>query len=151
CSTALAARAAQHLGAGGRRAATRGDHRAAQNLLERALRLRPPEAAEGVELLRLYRTALNNLGRVGEFRRILEQVEERATALGNRALVARVRGSLVGDRIFSEPNPDFAAQRAILDEAIAILGELGDENGVAAQERHIGLICRLEGRHAEAA
>ncbi len=147
----LAQRAAQHLGAGGRRAAARGDHRAAANLLERALRLVPPETAQGVELLRLYGTALNNLGRVREFRRILEQVEEAAAALGNRALVARVRGSLVGDRIFSEPNPDFAAERAILEDAIAILAELGDENGVAAQERHLGLICRLEGRHAEAA
>jgi class 3 adenylate cyclase/tetratricopeptide (TPR) repeat protein len=148
---ALATRAARHLGAGGRRAATRGDHRAAQNLLERALRLRPPETADGVELLRLYGTALNNLGRVGEFRRTLEEVLEYAAALGDRALVARVRGSLVGDRLFSVPNPDYAAERAILEESMTVLAELGDISGVAAQERHLGLIARLEGRIEEAA
>jgi class 3 adenylate cyclase/predicted ATPase len=150
-ATALAARAAEHLGAGGRRAGARGDHRATENLVERALRLVPPESPDGVELLRQYGIAVNNLGRVGEFRLVLEQVEQRATALGDRALVARARGSGVGDRIFSEPSPNFAAERAIVEDAMATLAELGDETGVAAQERHLGLICRCQGRYAEAA
>src|SRR5439155_15108510 len=79
---ALAARAARHLGAAGRRANDRGDVHAAANLLGRATALLPADSLERLELLLPYGGAVNESARVAEALAIFGELDERATALG---------------------------------------------------------------------
>ena len=75
----LAARAAHHLGAAGRRANDRADVGAAANLLRRATALLPLDSVERLDLLNHLAYAVDQTGRMLEARAIAQELYERAS------------------------------------------------------------------------
>jgi tetratricopeptide (TPR) repeat protein len=142
---ALAARAARHLGAAGRRANDRADVGAAANLFGRATGLLPLDSVERLELLRHQAYAVDQTGRMLEARAIAQELYERATALGERALAAHGRS-------YATPNPFFDheadkdAAEAAYTELIDIFTELGDHAGLAQATRRLALVYRTRGQ-----
>ena len=139
---ALAARAGRHLGAAGRRAMDRADVRAAANLLGRATALLPADSLERLELLLILNRAYGESGRVLEARAIVEELYERATALGDRRLAARARSRRAGMMLLPARGADHDELRAIETENLQTFTELGDEAGLAVATRHLGLVFR---------
>ena len=135
----LAARAGHHLGAAGRRANDRADVRAASNLLRRGAALLPPDSVERLELLRHLAYAVNETGRMLEARAIAEELYQRATAIGERALAAHGRSYAIPNPFFDhEADGDAAA--AGYTEVIDVFTELGDRAGLA---QTIGRLARV--------
>jgi predicted ATPase len=132
----LAGRAARNLGDAGRRANERGDPRAAANLVGRAADLHPEDSRERLELLHPYEYALMESGRLAEAEAINRELYERASALGDERLAAwaRLRRAWTGE------DPD--QERAAGEELIATFTKLGDEAGLAAANRKIGMSLR---------
>jgi class 3 adenylate cyclase/tetratricopeptide (TPR) repeat protein len=144
----LAARAARHLGAAGRRANDRSDVRAGANLLTRATGLLPLDSAERLELLRAYAHALNMSGRVVESRAVSEELYLRATALGEHRIAAR--GRRPGEQSWDGTvDLDLGELWARTEETLKRSTELGDESGIAGALRQLGMICFSRGRVAE--
>ena len=52
---------------------------------------------------------------------------ERAIAQGDRVLEVRMRCNIVGEGIFSDPDPDLESQLALAREGFAFAEEVGDE------------------------
>jgi tetratricopeptide (TPR) repeat protein len=142
---ALAARAARHLGAAGRLAVDRGDVHAAANLLRRATALLPPDDLDRLRLLPVHGYALKDLGRTPEAWVVYDELDERATALGERGLATRGR---LGRVVFNTPGT--AAWEAG-EQLMETFTELGDEAGLAEACRGLATVCRTRGRAAEAA
>jgi class 3 adenylate cyclase/tetratricopeptide (TPR) repeat protein len=141
---ALAARAGSHLGKAGRRANDRGDVHAAANLLGRATALLPAEGLERLELLIPYSYAVAECGRVFESREIDDELDELATAAGERRLAARARLNRLPS---NDPEVDYWG---ITEPLIETFTELGDEVGLARALRGRAATCRARGRMVEA-
>ncbi len=141
----LASRAAHHLGAAGRRANDRADIRAAANLLRRAASLLPADSRSRLELLRHLAYAVDQTGRMLEARSIAQELYERATAIGDRVLAAHGR-SYATPHPFFDREADRAAAKAAFEDVIATFAEAGDEAGLAAAKRRLGLVHRSQGR-----
>jgi len=127
----LGVRAAGQLGAGGTRALTRGDMRAAANLLSRAVALYPEGDRHGRRLLPDLARAVSELGEWDRASEILDQAEREAAGAGDRAVEANVL--LI--RAWLDSRRDLkgwpAAAEARAEAAIGIFQELGDEQGLA--------------------
>jgi tetratricopeptide (TPR) repeat protein len=127
----LSALAAEKLAAAGRLALEREDAPAAANLLGRAAALMPSEADERARLLPLLGRALYDAGELERADEVLTEAIELGERLGQpgteahgRIFRANLRAHLRGGE----------ALRALEDEttaAIAILGERGDDRGLA--------------------
>jgi hypothetical protein len=148
---ALAARAAHHLGAAGRRANDRGDVYAGANLLSRAVALLPDDSRERLGLMLPYGYALYESGRALESKAVNQELYQRATALGERGVAAHALGLYTGSELLSDLELDYQVVRRINQEAIETFTELGDEVGLAMAMRRLGLICRYEAEEAQAA
>jgi class 3 adenylate cyclase/tetratricopeptide (TPR) repeat protein len=128
---ALALRAAERLERAGRRALDRRDSPAAVNLLSRAAELLPPDSPLRLELLHFVAEELSFMMELERATSILQEVRQRAAALGDRRLEAHARLWLGLMRFFAEP--DFGALELLaeLAEAETVFAELGDERGIA--------------------
>lgn len=125
--TALARRAADRLGAAGRRALARGDVPAALNLLGRSIALVEDARAEVLYALGIARKE------AGEFEaaeRALSDAIERAAAAGDHRLAMRVSLDRLGvrDRTGGATPEEI---RAEAEDAIAVLEPLEDDTGLA--------------------
>ncbi len=147
-SDAVGARATERLASAGLRASVRGDHRAAANLLRRAVDL---EASVGVRRARLLYELGESTGWVGEtnasFAAYDEAVELAADA-GDRSLewLARIRRSAT--QMLTEPHAKPTEQfRAELEEALRAFEELGDDAALATVWTELAMIewmpCRF--------
>lgn len=128
----LARRAAEHLGAGGRRAFRRGDMPATVNLLERAVSLLEREDRARVQLLPDLSVALFQVGQLERADSVLVGAIEEARAVGDRRLEwqarvqrseARLYGHLLAgtlENVLSEA-----------EDAVAVFQEEGDDLGLA--------------------
>src|SRR5581483_1569758 len=81
---AVARRAAERLAAAGRRAATRGDLRAAVSLLGRAAELFPPDEPERLRILPVLARTLHARGDWEHARTVIAEALERSKAAGDR-------------------------------------------------------------------
>jgi class 3 adenylate cyclase/tetratricopeptide (TPR) repeat protein len=138
----LGDRAGLVLGAAGERALTRSDTHAATNLIDRALALLPEGSARREEL----RFGLGDaLLQAGDYERGLHTLDRLAEDAGRRGddrmrWHARLRAGWVRELMYAVDADETAA---IVQEAIAALGELGDDVGLAlawhlaAQERNL--------------
>jgi len=116
---ALAAAAAERLGAAGRRAARRGDVHAALGLLRRAVALLPEEDAPRVALLPFYGDVIADSGDLPEADRVLSRAHVLATAQGDELTAARAAQVLMELRSSSEHTPAAeinARSRALANE-----------------------------------
>jgi class 3 adenylate cyclase/tetratricopeptide (TPR) repeat protein len=133
----LAADAATHLGAAGRRAMDRGDTGAAVNLLERAEALLPPQGIN----LPLQESLIRGLGESGRFDDAISRAERIAgeySAAGD--LVGALRARLAGVRWRENLDPErsHAELRALVDEARPAIEQSGDPAALAALEDAAG-------------
>jgi class 3 adenylate cyclase/predicted ATPase len=146
-----AAGAARHLGGAGGRENDRGDVHAAANLLGRATALLPANSLERLKLLLPYGYSLRESGRVREAVANWDELDERATVLGERGLAAHARCSRAMEVLSADLEKDIDELRAITEEGLETFTELGDEAGLAKAKRGLGHICQIQGRRAEAA
>jgi DNA-binding SARP family transcriptional activator len=151
----LARRAAERLGAAGRRAFVRADAPAAVNLLSRAVSLLPPDDPARINLVPTVRVAQGLGGNLGWAVDVLDE----AIAAGDDRLRAHAlvqRGLL---KLFTGPHaigPDVTPEELIeiAEPAIQIFDELGDELGLARAWRLVGqaeYLARRAGSSVEAA
>jgi class 3 adenylate cyclase/tetratricopeptide (TPR) repeat protein len=133
----LAARAAKHLAAAGRRALARGDISAAANLLSRTAALVPPDAPERIELFSALGAALVLAGNLVEADRVLAKAIEAATAAGDRRVELHARLEQAFLRALTSPEMGVEHLRRTAEEALPELETLGDNLGLAKAWRRI--------------
>ena len=122
---ALSRDAAARLGGAGQRALLAFDHAAAANLLERATALLDDGDPERLELECDLGLALKGLGELDRAARLLESIEEKALATGNRRIGARARVESIVPRLYGG-SLDVDAAVEQLDEAVVVLEETSD-------------------------
>ena len=142
-------RAAEHLGRAGKAALGRGDARAAENLLSRAMDLLPADDTDRLDLALNLIDAVWTLGDQAGMEALIENTA--ATVPPETALAHRLGVREVLRRIMTEPSSDF---RGLHDEARAhavALEQLGDELGQSEAWFMAGRLGFDTGRLAEAA
>jgi DNA-binding SARP family transcriptional activator len=128
----LARRARHHLAAAGQRAFRRGDMPATANLLRRAATLSPSDGDAGLATLPELGYALFEIGEVDEASAVLADAEARARAARDRQLEWRVAVTAARIEMYRDPEGiDLEALAEQAETAIAVLGEFGDEAGLA--------------------
>jgi class 3 adenylate cyclase/tetratricopeptide (TPR) repeat protein len=127
-----AARAGELLARAGRRAHDRGDRAAATHLLERAERLLPEPSPEHVHALLTRGRVLSDTGEDWQASRIaLERARDEAEALSREDLVFRARLELAYVHTLTGAQIDTDAQEALAREALLVLEQHDDEEGLA--------------------
>ena len=121
----LVGRAAEHLYAGGKRAASRQDLPAARNLLARAQALVPPEESLRPRIAVALAETLVGAGEYGEVEELLLAAEADRDAAPYATLIRL-------DRLFALNSEDFTQRvRSLLPTAIKELERRGDQRGLA--------------------
>ena len=146
----LAHRAGDHLAAAGQQAFQRGDMPATVNLLGRAAALPTPRGGAGLAALPELGYALFETGEVDEASSVLADARERARADGDRRvewLVAITRPRI---EMYRDPGGiDIDALYVETETAIDVLGELGDEAGLARAYMVLSDLLWSQGRLQE--
>jgi len=127
----LAAAAATHLGAAGRRAMARNDAAAATNLLSRTAALLVDDRQRGEVLMDLANMAAN----AGDFSRAAEafdEVKAAARLANNDLLEMRANLEWMGWRTMIDPSLDEPAMLRLADRVEARALELGEKSGAIA-------------------
>jgi tetratricopeptide (TPR) repeat protein len=144
----LAARAADLLGAAGRRAFARDDTRAAVKLLDRALALLNEQDPARLELMRELSSAFWSVGEVARAESLLNGFLEAATALGDR----RAEWYAHLDRAIWRHIVDAGATAnellEVSEQAVKIFEELDDDRGLARAWRRMAYVPRARGHFA---
>jgi class 3 adenylate cyclase/tetratricopeptide (TPR) repeat protein len=142
---ALAQRAADILGAAGRRAFARDDAPAAVNLLDRAVALATDEQPARLDLSRELGLALWSLGEVARAEALLNGIVAAAAAAGDQREEWHATLEQSAMRTMLDPSDRSADALEIAEHAIAVFGELGDELGLARSWRAVGVEHRRRG------
>lgn len=128
---ALAARAAGHLGAAGRRATLRGDPHAAVSLLRRAAAMSEATGSVRPDVLLNLGIALGECGEFREAEQVLGASLAQAQAIGDEALHAHALIELSALRALIDPAARVEETRAVAERASAIFSRLDDQAGMA--------------------
>jgi tetratricopeptide (TPR) repeat protein len=143
---ALAVRAAEHLGAAGRRALNRSDLAAGQALLTRTAELLPADDPDRLTLLLDLGWALNELGEFARATAVIQELKEAARAAGDQAL--ELRADLL--EVWRWDTSMAWDERAkIARKAIAFYEEREDDTGLFFAHRILGAMHWTQGRAAE--
>ncbi|MGH2991615.1 MAG: BTAD domain-containing putative transcriptional regulator [Solirubrobacterales bacterium] len=146
----LARRAADHLGSAGERAFQRGDMPATVNLLGRAASLPTSNGEAGLAVLPELGYALFEIGEVDEASAVLTDARARARAAGDRRVEWRITITRVRVEMYRDPTAsDLDALAADTATAIDVLGEFGDEAGLARAWMVLSDLYWSEGRLRE--
>ncbi|MFN2587119.1 MAG: AAA family ATPase [Actinomycetota bacterium] len=146
----LAARAAEHLAAGGRRAAARQDVDAAVKLLTRAADLVPePDVARLAVLPDLGR-ALHEAGEYARAMSVFEEAIDLASAAGDDATATRCTIFRERSRIHRDPQVNTEDLRAVAEGAVKVLGDLEDDYGLCHAWDLAAYVHDCAGRSKEA-
>jgi class 3 adenylate cyclase len=146
----LAARAARHLGAAGRRALGRGDLPAASKLLERAVGLRPAGDPGGLELLVELADVLVSTGEFARAEAVLGQVAAAAADRGDERLAAHARVARLRMEVGVAIDLDAGAIQQETRRAIGTFAEYEDQRGLAKAWGLLAALGFLRCRIAEA-
>jgi len=152
CAREFARRAAEHLGAGGRRALRRGDMPATVNLLDRAVSLLPFDDRTRVQLLPNLTVALFQVGELDRADTVLAAAIEQARAVGDRSLEWHARVQRSEGQLYARPGarkPEDVVSDA--EDAIAVFEELGDDPGLARAWSLLANASGLSGQAAKSA
>jgi class 3 adenylate cyclase/tetratricopeptide (TPR) repeat protein len=128
----LGSRAVEHLRTVAERALARGDAYGAVNLLSRATSLLADSDDRQPELLRRLAGAVGETGELSREREILQEARDRATALDDRAVVARIRLALVMNHASTDAGADVDEVAREADLAMRTFEELQDDRGLSA-------------------
>jgi tetratricopeptide (TPR) repeat protein len=145
---ALAARAADHLEAAGRRALSRSDLSAGEVLLTRTAELLPADDPRRLTLLLDLGWALNELGEFARGAAVLQEVKEAARTAGDRAL--ELRTDLLEVWRWDTHTP-WDERGGIARQAIPFFEEHGDEVGLFLAHRLLAAVHWTQGRSGESA
>src|SRR5436190_2240836 len=146
----LGRRAAEILGAAGRRAFARDDVPAAVNLLDRALALATNEDPARLELMRQLSTSLWSLGEVARAEALLKGLIDAAGAAGDRRYELYGALQQMSWR-FSRDEAGWAEMASVAEEARTAFEEAGDDFGLAQAWRHLASTLHARCRFGEAA
>ena len=146
----LAAAAARHLGAAGRRALGRGDLPAASKLLERAVGLLPAGDPGGLELLVELADVLVATGEFARAEAVLGQVRAAAATRGDERLAAHARVGQLRMEVGVATDLDAGAIQRETRRAIATFAEFEDQRGLAKAWGLLAALGFLRCRIAEA-
>jgi class 3 adenylate cyclase/tetratricopeptide (TPR) repeat protein len=127
----LGTAAGEHLLRAGKRAVRRGDSPAAVSLLTRAAALLPDSHTERRELLAILGSALMRTGDFSRAEGALTEALEAAHSAGDRRLEMRTLIERELFRSFTSSEESVEEIVAVADQAIPLLGELGDDLGLA--------------------
>jgi predicted ATPase len=117
--------------------------------LQTALELGIGDARERARVQGELSYPLFESGRGAEAAALLEEGVETATALGERALAARLQVELGLQRWRSDPGWDAVEMQRLAAQAIETFGEVDDQSGLANAERLLGLSLSAQGRLSE--
>jgi class 3 adenylate cyclase/tetratricopeptide (TPR) repeat protein len=145
----LAARAAKHLAAAGRRALARGDVSAAANLLSRTAALVPPDAPERIELLSALGGALVLAGDLAQAEGVLTEAIAAGTAAGDRRVELHARLEQAFLHALTKPEIGIQQLWQVAGEGIPELEALGDDLGLAKAWRRIADVHWMRNRWRE--
>jgi class 3 adenylate cyclase/tetratricopeptide (TPR) repeat protein len=144
---ALAAAAAVHLEAAGRRALDRGDTTAAVNLLERSEALRPEHVID----IALQESLIQGLGMSGRLTEAVARSEAAAAALGARGdRIGQLEIQLIGTIWHTNVDPTAHEQdlATLVAQARPVIEHGGDDGSLAVLELAAGFVehyyCRFE-------
>jgi class 3 adenylate cyclase len=126
----LARRAGERLTLVGQRAVTRGDHRAAANLLERAFDLFPHGDHRRLELVPTLGYSLVEAGRLEDARRLHIAAVAEARTVGFETLALRSEIELNQLKQQSDPTWSAAEALELVEKAIPELQAAGDDRGL---------------------
>ncbi|HEY7660093.1 MAG TPA: adenylate/guanylate cyclase domain-containing protein [Actinomycetota bacterium] len=137
-SDAIGRRAAEHLAAAGRRAAGRGDHVAAGNLLRRAVAVASPHGSERGWMLYDLGDTLVWLGDVRSAVSAFDEAVRLASDSGDRSLEVLAGILRSSTQSLADPHGKTTAEfRDELEDATRIFEELGDDAALATVWREI--------------
>jgi len=146
----LAGKAAERLGAAGRRALARGDATAAAKLLRRAVALLPGDVPARADLLGALGSSLVLAGELAEADAVLTEAIEADAASGDRRLELHALLERAFLRALRDPE-GVEDLRRIVEQALPELEELGDELGLAKAWRRIADVQWMANRWSEQA
>ena len=142
----LATRAAEYLGAAGRRALHRQDMSAARTLLRRVVELLPSDDPRRLDRLLDLTSAHQELGEFAEATIAVQEVIAAARASGDRAL--ELRAQLVDAFRWDVTDP-WEERTAIAAEAIPLFEERGDDRGLFHAHQLIAGMHWTQGRSGD--
>ena len=146
----VAHRAGEQLASAGQQAFKRGDMPATVNLLRRAAALPTPRGGAGLAALPELGYALFEIGEVDEASAVLAGARERARADGDRLVEWRVTITRPRIEMYRDPKSiDLAALSTETEAAIEVLGELGDDVGLARAYMVLSDLLWSQGRLTE--
>jgi class 3 adenylate cyclase/tetratricopeptide (TPR) repeat protein len=145
---ALAARAADHLEAAGRRAISRSDLSAGQVLLTRTSDLLPAQDPRRLALLLDLAWALNELGEFARGEAVLREVKKASRATGDPAL--ELRADVLQEWRWDTHTP-WDERGELARRAIPFFEERGDEVGLFFAHRLLAAMHWTQGRSGESA
>jgi class 3 adenylate cyclase len=146
----LAAAAARHLGAAGRRALGRGDLPAASKLLERAVSLLPAADPGGLELLVELADVLVATGEFARAEAVLGQVAAAAADRGDERVAAHAQVARLRMAVGVATDLDADAIQGQARQAIATFADFEDQRGLAKAWGLLAALGFLRCRIAEA-
>jgi tetratricopeptide (TPR) repeat protein len=141
----LAARAAERLGAAGRRAFARDDMNAAIKLLDRAVALVTGDEPARLQLVRELSSACWSLGETARSETLLKGLLEAAEALGDRRMEQHALLELAQHHTMAEPALSVDEFEDITRNAVRVFEELHDDDGLATAWRRLSLVPRARG------
>jgi class 3 adenylate cyclase/tetratricopeptide (TPR) repeat protein len=144
-------RASKSLASVGRRAfLARGDMSAAANLLGRAHDVLPPGDQRRLAIVPELGQALTEIGEMTRAEQLLTDAVERANATGDRGLEAHARIVLLLLKLSTDPQHRLEEALQVLEDAIPVLEEMGDDLGLARAFRLRGDVHWTRSVYAEA-
>jgi predicted ATPase/class 3 adenylate cyclase len=145
----LAAEAARQLTSSAGRATGRGDARAANSLLDRALALMDPEDPARPDVSLRAGQALVEAGEPERAAAAFEDARTLAARLGDQRVEIRARLHAAEVKSLLEPEGTTEELERLIADAIPTLGELGDEEGLALAWKAAGVVALTRSNGAQ--
>jgi tetratricopeptide (TPR) repeat protein len=145
---ALGERAAAHLVAAARRAATLSDFEAVAALLRRALPLGVADPVERVRVQFELGHALHQTRRAAEAEAVLTETHDHASRLGQDGLAALALVQRAWNRT-GERTMDWREAQAVAERSIDVLTRVGDDRGLALARRLRGIALAPQVGHTD--
>jgi class 3 adenylate cyclase/tetratricopeptide (TPR) repeat protein len=146
----LAARAAERLAEGGRRASARQDVDAAVKLLSRAADLLPEPGPERLDVLPDLGRALHEAGDYGRALAVFDEAIRLATDAGDERTATRCTIFRERSRIHRDPQVNTEDLRTVAEGAVTTLTRIGDDYGLAYAWDLVSYVHDCAGRSTEA-
>jgi DNA-binding SARP family transcriptional activator/class 3 adenylate cyclase len=145
----LAARAAEHLAAAGRRAVTRGDAHAGARLLAGAANMLEAAGRKEPGTLLDLGGALADSGDLQQAEQVFTSAFDLSRELGEDNLAARASIELSFNRVLVDPSIPLSEMLRVAEDAVRTFERGGDHGGIARAWHHVAMVHWIQSRAAE--